>query len=173
MCLLILSFWQPAEILWGEFRGSPWVPDSFCLVPLLWPPWTGRTAFRPMGRIAWLRDRQMCAFAAGDGRDGPKGSRLNLTHLVEQFKVKILYWEVSSNPLPIFKLGYLGGFFCLFFVFCYWVVEIPYTGPAQITSLFYYKLFYFKVISMSFCNITISHSSTPCDILGEMFKWKL
>ena len=38
-------------------------------------------------------------------------------------------------------------------------------GLAQITPLFYYK-----IISMSFCNITISHSSAPQDILGEMFK---
>ena len=40
--------------------------------------------------------------------------------------------------------------------------------PAQITPLVYYK-----TISMQFCNITISHSSTPYDILGEMFKLKL
>ena len=41
-------------------------------------------------------------------------------------------------------------------------------GPTQIMPLFYYK-----IISMSFCNITISHSSTPCDILGKIFKLKL
>ena len=33
--------------------------------------------------------------------------------------------------------------------------------------------FYYKIISMEFCNITISHSSTPYGILGEMFKLKL
>ena len=40
--------------------------------------------------------------------------------------------------------------------------------PSQIISLFYYK-----IISMWFCNVTISLSSTPYDILGEMFKLKL
>ena len=38
-------------------------------------------------------------------------------------------------------------------------------GPAQITPPFCYK-----IVSMQFCNITISHSSTPYDILGEMFQ---
>ena len=28
-------------------------------------------------------------------------------------------------------------------------------GPAQIMPLFYYKIFYFKTISMQLCNITI------------------
>ena len=46
-------------------------------------------------------------------------------------------------------------------------------GLAQITPLFYYKIFYYKIITMLFCNITISYSSTPYDTLGEMFKWKL
>ena len=46
-------------------------------------------------------------------------------------------------------------------------------GPAQIMPLFYYKLFYYNIISISFCNITISHSSLPYDTLGEMFKLKL
>ena len=38
---------------------------------------------------------------------------------------------------------------------------------------FYYKLFYSKIISMSFLNITISHSSTLYDFLGEVVKLKL
>ena len=47
----------------------------------------------------------------------------------------------------------------------------PIQGPAQIMPHFYYKIFfYYKTISMSFCNITILHSSAPYDILGEMFK---
>ena len=41
---------------------------------------------------------------------------------------------------------------------------------AQIMPLFNYKIIYYKIISMSFCSITISHSSTPYDISGEMFK---
>ena len=41
-------------------------------------------------------------------------------------------------------------------------------GPAQITP-FYYKPFYYKIVSTSLCDIPIPHSSTPCDILGEMF----
>ena len=41
-------------------------------------------------------------------------------------------------------------------------------GLAQITPSFYYK-----IISMLFCNIKISHSSTPYGILGDMFKLKL
>ena len=41
-------------------------------------------------------------------------------------------------------------------------------GPAQVTPPFYYK-----IISMEFCNMTVSHSSTPYDILGEMFRVKL
>ena len=32
---------------------------------------------------------------------------------------------------------------------------------------------YYKIISTEFCNITISPSSTPHDILGEKFKCKL
>ena len=46
-------------------------------------------------------------------------------------------------------------------------------GPAQIMPLFNDKILYYKIISMWFCNITISYSSTPYDILGEMFKLKL
>ena len=46
-------------------------------------------------------------------------------------------------------------------------------GPAQRTPFSYYKIFYCKIISMWFCNITISHSSIPYDILGETFKLKL
>ena len=42
-------------------------------------------------------------------------------------------------------------------------------GPAQITP-FYYKPFYYKIVSTSLCDIPIPHSSTPCDILGEMFN---
>ena len=33
--------------------------------------------------------------------------------------------------------------------------------------------FYYKIISMQLCNITISYSSTPCDIVSEMFQLKL
>ena len=43
-------------------------------------------------------------------------------------------------------------------------------GRAHGTPLFYYQIFYHKVISMSFCNITTSRSSTPDDILGEVFR---
>ena len=44
-------------------------------------------------------------------------------------------------------------------------------GPAQILPPFLtYKFLYYKVISMSFCNTTTSHSSTPYDTLGEMFE---
>ena len=46
-------------------------------------------------------------------------------------------------------------------------------GPAQIMPLFDYKLFYYEIVSVSFCDMTTSHSSTPYDISGEMFKWKL
>ena len=45
-------------------------------------------------------------------------------------------------------------------------------GPGQITPLFNYKNLYYKIISMQLCNITISHSSTPYDTLGAMFKLK-
>ena len=34
-------------------------------------------------------------------------------------------------------------------------------GQAQITPPFCYKFFYYKLISMWFCHITIAHSSTP------------
>ena len=44
---------------------------------------------------------------------------------------------------------------------------------AQITPLFYYKVFYYKIISMQFCNIKISYLNMPYDILSEMFKLKL
>lgn len=44
-------------------------------------------------------------------------------------------------------------------------------GPAQMMSPFYHKIFYYKTISMQFYNIP--HSSTVCDIVGEMFKLKL
>ena len=53
------------------------------------------------------------------------------------------------------------------------IEEYEYTGPSTNNAPFYYKNFYFKIISMYFCNITISHSSTPYDIVGEMFKIKL
>ena len=46
-------------------------------------------------------------------------------------------------------------------------------GPDNAPSLWagnLYQIFYYKTRSMSFCNITISHWSTPCDILGEMCK---
>ena len=43
----------------------------------------------------------------------------------------------------------------------------PIQGPAQIMPHFYYKIFfYYKIISMSFCNITVSHSSAPWH-----FRW--
>ena len=48
------------------------------------------------------------------------------------------------------------------------------TGPGtNNTLLFYRNLIYYKIISMYFCNITISHSSTPYDVLGLMFKLKV
>ena len=40
-------------------------------------------------------------------------------------------------------------------------------------SLFYYKIFFYKITNMPFCNIAISHSSTPYDTVGKMFKLKL
>ena len=52
-------------------------------------------------------------------------------------------------------------------------IYIHIQGPAQVTPLFYCKIFYYKIIGMQFCNIRISHSSTPYGILGEMFKVKL
>ena len=51
--------------------------------------------------------------------------------------------------------------------------ETEQQGLAQIAPLLYYKLFSYKIISMQFCNITISQSSSPYDILGKMFKLKL
>lgn len=51
------------------------------------------------------------------------------------------------------------------------VLIVPNTqGLAQIMPLFYYKRFYHKVTSMSFCNITGSHSSTPHDTLSAQIK---
>ena len=52
----------------------------------------------------------------------------------------------------------------------YWINNCFFSeiqGPAQIMPPFYYK-----IISMEFCNITVSHSSTLY-ILGEMFKLNL
>ena len=46
-------------------------------------------------------------------------------------------------------------------------------GLARVTPLFNHKIVYYKILSMPFCNITISHSSTPCEILCELFKLKL
>ena len=46
-------------------------------------------------------------------------------------------------------------------------------SPAQITPLLITKSFLTKIVSMEFCNLTISHQSTPRDILGEMFTLKL
>ena len=40
-------------------------------------------------------------------------------------------------------------------------------------SRFYYKIFFYKITNMPFCNIAISHSSTPYDTVGKMFKLKL
>ena len=44
-------------------------------------------------------------------------------------------------------------------------IQIYTQGLAQITPSFYYK-----IIRMYFCNITVSHSSAPYDILCEMFN---
>ena len=44
----------------------------------------------------------------------------------------------------------------------------PIQGPTQIMPPFYYiKILYYSIISRSFYNITISHSSIPDDILGD------
>ena len=44
-------------------------------------------------------------------------------------------------------------------------------GVVQIISCWYlYQIFYSKIVSMWFCNVIVSHSSTPYGILGEMFK---
>ena len=51
--------------------------------------------------------------------------------------------------------------------------DLFYTECGTNNAPFYYEIFYYKIISMYFCNITISHSSTPYDIVGEMFKLKL
>ena len=55
-----------------------------------------------------------------------------------------------------------------------WSITIPQWSqiqdPAQIMPPFYYKLFYYKITSVWFYNIMISHLSIPCDTLGEMFK---
>ena len=49
-----------------------------------------------------------------------------------------------------------------------------YTGSGtNNTSFLLQSFFYYKIRSMSFCNITLSHSSTSCAILGEMFTLKL
>ena len=42
-------------------------------------------------------------------------------------------------------------------------------GPAQITPLFYYPIFHYKIKSMQFYNITISHSSSPL----WHFRWNV
>ena len=47
------------------------------------------------------------------------------------------------------------------------------TGSGTNNTPFCYRIFYYEIISMWFCNVTTSHSSTPYDILGEMFKLKL
>ena len=52
-------------------------------------------------------------------------------------------------------------------------VYTKYTGSGTNNALFKYNIFYYKIMSMSFCNITISYSSKPYVILGEMFKLKL
>ena len=48
-----------------------------------------------------------------------------------------------------------------------------YTGSGTTYAPFYYKIPSYKIVSMSICNIPISHSSTTYDILGEMFTLKL
>ena len=53
------------------------------------------------------------------------------------------------------------------------VEESECTGSGTNDAPLYYKIFSYKIISMPFCNTTLSHSSTPCDVLGEMFKFKL
>ena len=58
---------------------------------------------------------------------------------------------------------------CILYVYMY-VCVCTYIGSNTNNALFYYKIYYYKIISMSFCNITLAHSSIPNDILGEMFK---
>ena len=53
------------------------------------------------------------------------------------------------------------------------ILPLNIQGPAQITPPFNYRIFHYKIISVYFYNITKSHSSTPYDIFGEMFKLKL
>ena len=72
---------------------------------------------------------------------------------------KVLAFEFQKKPLVLFTL--LGLNIALN------------TGSGTNNTPFYYKIFYYKIISMLFCNITISLSSTPYDILGKMFKLKL
>ena len=47
------------------------------------------------------------------------------------------------------------------------------TGPSTNNAPFLLQIFYNKIIGMQFCNIIISYSSTPYNILGEVFKLKL
>lgn len=52
----------------------------------------------------------------------------------------------------------------------YTVVILFIQDLARLTPLFYYKIVCYKIISISFGDVTVSHSSTPCGILGEKFK---
>ena len=65
----------------------------------------------------------------------------------------------------------LHSFSIDFGIYFVWETVYP-TGSGTNNAPFYYKIFYYKIISMSFCNITISHPSTLYDILGEVFKLK-
>ena len=43
-------------------------------------------------------------------------------------------------------------------------------GPAPTAPPFYYKSFYYRIVSLSFCPVTTSLSSTPYDTLAEVSK---
>ena len=77
-------------------------------------------------------------------------------------------WIFTTFPINskfIFKLCFL------LMILLDLKMEYLIRGPAQIMPVFYYiKIFYYQIISMWFRNITISHSSTTYDTLGDMFK---
>ena len=66
------------------------------------------------------------------------------------------------NQLNRFKFSTVVTVVHFWFCSSPWPQKIQ--GPTQIMPPSYYK-----IVSMSFCNITISYLSTPDDILGEMF----